>query len=111
MKLKEGEKIPKAKLILVEKEHKEINTSEILDNNKVILFGLPGAFTPTCSNKHLPSFLEIKEELKNLEECLEDKKARTEKLTRERLRKICIWLRSKLSSKLLCKQFGWGGIK
>jgi len=64
MKLKEGEKIPKAKLILVEKEHKEINTSEILDNNKVILFGLPGAFTPTCSNKHLPSFLEIKEELK-----------------------------------------------
>ena len=64
MKLKEGEKLPNVKLILVEKEHKEIYTSEILNNNKVILFGLPGAFTPTCSNKHLPSFLNSTEKLK-----------------------------------------------
>ncbi len=64
MKLKEGEKVPSANLILLEKKHKEINTSEILNNNKVILFGLPGAFTPTCSNKHLPSFLKMTNELK-----------------------------------------------
>ena len=64
MKLKKGEKVPEAKLIMLGKEHKEVNTSEILNSGKVILFGLPGAFTPTCSNKHFPSFLKSKEELK-----------------------------------------------
>ena len=64
MKLKKGEKLPEARLIMLGKEHKEINTSEILNSGKVILFGLPGAFTPTCSNKHFPSFLKSKEELK-----------------------------------------------
>ena len=64
MKLKKGEKLPEAKLIMLGKEHKEVNTSEILNSGKVILFGLPGAFTPTCSNKHFPSFLKSKEELK-----------------------------------------------
>ena len=44
MKLKKGEKLPEAKLIMLGKEHKEVNTSEILNNGKVILFGLPGAF-------------------------------------------------------------------
>ena len=64
MKLKKGEKLPEAKLIMLGKEHKEVNTSEILNSGKVILFGLPGAFTPTCSNKHFPSFLKSTEELK-----------------------------------------------
>ena len=64
MKLKNGEKIPNSKIIILEKEHKEVDISEILNNDKVILFGLPGAFTPTCSNKHFPSFLKSKEELK-----------------------------------------------
>ena len=64
MKLKSGEKIPDVKVIILEKKHKEISTSEILNKDKVILFGLPGAFTPTCSNKHLPSFLKSTEELK-----------------------------------------------
>ena len=57
MKIKEGEKLPDSKVFILEKEHKEISTKEILNKDKVILFGLPGAFTPTCSNKHLPSFL------------------------------------------------------
>ncbi len=64
MKLKKGEKIPEAKLVMLGKEHKEIDTSEILNSGKVILFGLPGAFTPTCSNKHFPSFLKSTKELK-----------------------------------------------
>ena len=64
MKLKKGEKLPEAKLVILQNEHKEVNTSEILNNGKIILFGLPGAFTPTCSNKHFPSFLKSKEELK-----------------------------------------------
>ena len=64
MKIKEGDKLPDATVVILEKEHTEINTSKILNKDKVILFGLPGAFTPTCSNKHLPSFLKSAEELK-----------------------------------------------
>ena len=64
MKIKEGEKLPDSKVFILEKEHKEISTKEILNKDKVILFGLPGAFTPTCSNKHLPSFLKSTEQLK-----------------------------------------------
>ena len=64
MKIKKGDKLPATKVVILEKEHKEIITSEILNKDKVILFGLPGAFTPTCSNKHLPSFLNSKEVLK-----------------------------------------------
>ena len=68
MKIKEGDRLPNAKVFAVdtgkEYEHKEISTSEILNKDKVILFGLPGAFTPACSKRHLPSFLESAEELK-----------------------------------------------
>jgi len=64
MKIKEGEKLPDSKVFILEKEHKEISTKEIFNKDKVILFGLPGAFTPTCSNKHLPSFLKSNEQLK-----------------------------------------------
>ena len=64
MKIKEGEKLPDTKVFILEKEHKEISTNEILNKGKAILFGVPGAFTPTCSNKHLPSFLQSAEQLK-----------------------------------------------
>mgnify|MGYP000675162493 CR=1 FL=1 len=68
MKIKEGDKLPNVKVFVIdmnkEYEHKEISTSEILNKDKIILFGLPGAFTPGCSKKHLPSFLESTEKLK-----------------------------------------------
>ena len=68
MKIKEGDKLPDARVFVIDmsKEygHKEISTSEILNKDKIILFGLPGAFTPGCSKKHLPSFLESTEKLK-----------------------------------------------
>jgi len=68
MKIKEGDSIPNVKVFVIdtdkEFEHKETSTREILNRGKVILFGLPGAFTPTCSKKHLPSFLELSEEIK-----------------------------------------------
>lgn len=35
-----------------------IKTSELFGGKKVIIFALPGAFTPTCSNQHLPGFVE-----------------------------------------------------
>ena len=68
MNIKEGDKLPNAKVFIIdmnkEYEHKEISTDEILSKDKIILFGLPGAFTPGCSKKHLPSFLESVEKLK-----------------------------------------------
>jgi peroxiredoxin len=35
---------------------KDLATDEIFDNKKIVLFGLPGAFTPTCSSTHLPGY-------------------------------------------------------
>ncbi|WP_404926855.1 peroxiredoxin [Mesorhizobium sp. ORM16] len=37
---------------------KPITTAEIFAGKKVVLFAVPGAFTPTCSNNHLPGYLE-----------------------------------------------------
>ena len=64
MKIKEGEKLPNAKLFILEKDPKEISIHQIIGDEKVVLFGLPGAFTPTCSAKHLPGFINATEELK-----------------------------------------------
>jgi peroxiredoxin len=43
---------------------KSITTDELFDGKTVVLFALPGAFTPTCSAKHLPGFVQHAEELK-----------------------------------------------
>ena len=65
MKIKEGEKIPDSKVfILSNKEPKEVSLLEIIGKHKVILFGIPGAFTQTCSAKHLPSFLNSIEQIR-----------------------------------------------
>ena len=53
-----GDKIPLVTLKTMTAEGpKELNTGEIFAGKKVVLFGLPGAFTPTCSAKHLPGFI------------------------------------------------------
>ena len=57
MKVKVGDKLPDAKVFLLEKDPKEVSIKEIINSEKTILFGLPGAFTPTCYEKHLPSFI------------------------------------------------------
>ena len=64
MKVKEGENLPDAKVFVLEKDPKEVSVKAIIGNDKVILFGLPGAFTPTCSVKHLPGFVSSTEQLK-----------------------------------------------
>jgi peroxiredoxin (alkyl hydroperoxide reductase subunit C) len=43
---------------------KEITTEELFGGKTVVLFGVPGAFTPTCSAKHLPGYTENYEALK-----------------------------------------------
>jgi peroxiredoxin (alkyl hydroperoxide reductase subunit C) len=64
MKIKKGDKLPDAKVFILEKNPKEVSIKEIVGNEKVILFGLPGAFTPTCSAKHLPGFVLAIDQLK-----------------------------------------------
>ena len=41
-----------------------IKTNDIFTGEKVILFGVPGAFTPTCSQKHLPGFVNYADDIK-----------------------------------------------
>ena len=43
---------------------KELGTEQLCKGKKVVLFAVPGAFTPTCSMKHLPGFIERAEEIK-----------------------------------------------
>ena len=64
MKIKKGDKLPDARVFILEKDPKEVSIKEIIGEEKVILFGLPGAFTPTCSVKHLPGFVIATDRLK-----------------------------------------------
>ena len=58
MTIKVGDKLPKATLRLLTAEGAvPVNTEEYFGRSKVVLFGLPGAFTPTCHKNHLPGFL------------------------------------------------------
>ena len=44
---------------------KEVRTEDYFKNKKVVLFALPGAFTPTCSAKHLPGYIKFYQEIKD----------------------------------------------
>ena len=59
MAIQVGQKIPSVKLkTMVDGQMKDVSTDEIFAGKKVVLFAVPGAFTPTCSAKHLPGFVE-----------------------------------------------------
>ena len=60
-----GQKIPSGKLKTMTAEGpKDITTDELFGGKKVVVFALPGAFTPTCSAKHLPGFVQHSAALK-----------------------------------------------
>ncbi len=59
MTIKIGDSLPSMKLMTATAEGpKEISTDELFKGKKVVLFAVPGAFTPTCSAKHLPGFVQ-----------------------------------------------------
>ncbi|MDQ3033475.1 MAG: peroxiredoxin [Myxococcota bacterium] len=59
MTIQIGERIPEATLTrMSEGGPTPVKTSELFAGKKVVLFGVPGAFTPTCSARHLPGYLE-----------------------------------------------------
>ena len=73
MTIKAGDKLPDGKLMESTEfdsatscamAPKEVNVGEAVKGKKIAIFGLPGAFTPTCSAKHVPSYLNNMDKLK-----------------------------------------------
>ena len=65
MKLKIKDQIPDTDIFhLVDGEPQQSKLREILGNGKIVLFGLPGAFTSTCSKFHLPGFVANADKIK-----------------------------------------------
>jgi peroxiredoxin len=66
MTIKVGDKVPSATLMQMKGGSPQpVKTEDIFSGKKVVLFALPGAFTPTCSAKHLPGFVQHADDLKN----------------------------------------------
>jgi peroxiredoxin len=65
MSIKVGDKMPKGQFTRMGANGPEpLSTDDLFRGKKVVLFSVPGAFTPTCSAKHLPSFVQNAEALK-----------------------------------------------
>ena len=66
MNIKENEQIPNSEIFILEDgEPIKREIEEIIKNKKVVLFGLPGAYTSVCSAKHLPSYINMYQEYKD----------------------------------------------
>ena len=52
-----GDKIPGVNVTIAGSEHQTVSADELFAGKKVVLFALPGAFTPTCSAAHLPGYV------------------------------------------------------
>src|ERR1700745_4229544 len=65
MAIKAGERMPAGKFKRMTKEGpKDISTDELFKGKTVVLFSVPGAFTPTCDAKHLPGFCQLADQIK-----------------------------------------------
>jgi glutaredoxin/glutathione-dependent peroxiredoxin len=63
--IKAGDKIPSIELKTMTSDGPDgITTDDLFNGKKVILFGLPGAFTPTCSAKHVPGYVQHADAIK-----------------------------------------------
>lgn len=59
MSIKVGERLPSVTLMhMTDKGPAPVTTDELFGHKKVVLFAVPGAFTPTCSARHLPGYVE-----------------------------------------------------
>lgn len=58
MTIEVGARIPSVTLNVLNDGIQAVSTDEIFSGRKVVLFSVPGAFTPTCSAKHLPGYVE-----------------------------------------------------
>jgi len=58
MTIQPGDRLPEIPLQRIREGVETVDTRSLFDGRKVVLFAVPGAFTPTCSEKHLPGFVE-----------------------------------------------------
>ena len=66
MKLKENDNVPNSEIFVLENgEPTKKNVSDLLKKKKVVIFGLPGAYTSVCSAKHLPGYLNMYQQYKD----------------------------------------------
>ena len=66
MTIQVGDTLPSANLTIMSEEGpKPITINELCSGKKVVLFAVPGAFTPTCSAKHLPGFVDNNQALRD----------------------------------------------
>lgn len=56
MSIQPGDTIPNVSVQRIDGDIQPAQTADLFAARKVLLFGVPGAFTPTCSNKHLPGY-------------------------------------------------------
>jgi peroxiredoxin len=64
MSIAVGDRIPEATLAVFDGGIKTVSSTDVLGQGKVVMFAVPGAFTPTCSNKHLPGFMQHMEDFR-----------------------------------------------
>ncbi len=65
MTIKIGEGIPEVTLqVMGESGPEGVTSGDFFSNKRVVLFALPGAFTPTCSARHLPGFIAAADDMK-----------------------------------------------
>jgi len=66
MSISVGDKLPEANFLTMTAEGPtQMSTADVFDGRKVVLFAVPGAFTPTCHMTHLPGFVAHAEALKS----------------------------------------------
>lgn len=65
MTIQAGDRLPEVPLQQINNGVQTIDTRTLFDGKKVVLFAVPGAFTPTCSEKHLPGFVEHFDEFRD----------------------------------------------
>jgi peroxiredoxin len=66
MSIKVGEKLPEARFtVMGDTGPKQVSSGELFKDKKVVLFAVPGAFTPTCSEQHLPGFVGLTDAFKD----------------------------------------------
>jgi glutaredoxin/glutathione-dependent peroxiredoxin len=65
MAIKVGDRMPSGTLKTMTKDGpKDVSTEDLFKGKKVVLFSVPGAFTPTCDAKHLPGFVQLADQIR-----------------------------------------------
>lgn len=64
MPIRVGDRIPSATFTVLHDGVQQLTSDDVFTGKKVVLFAVPGAFTPTCSERHLPGYIEHYEDFK-----------------------------------------------